>query len=57
MLNCGWRVAPDGREDNIKMNLKEVRWEGVDRIGTDGTLCEHSTTSSGSIKGNSFLTG
>jgi hypothetical protein len=24
------RRTRSGREDNIKMNIKEVRWEGVD---------------------------
>jgi hypothetical protein len=26
------------REDNIKMGLREIRWSGIDWIGTSGGL-------------------
>jgi hypothetical protein len=32
-----------GREDNIKMDLREIRWDGMDS-------CEHGNEPSGSIK-------
>jgi hypothetical protein len=41
--------------DNIKMNLKEIGWDGMDcitlhRIGTSGGSCEHGNEPSDSIK-------
>jgi len=46
-------------EDNIKMDLKEIRWESVDlmnlALGQLAGSCEHSNETSGSILGGDFL--
>jgi hypothetical protein len=50
---CRW-------EDNIRMDLREIGWEGVDRIsygsvqGPVVTSCEHGNVHSGSMKGGEF---
>jgi hypothetical protein len=48
-------------EDNIRMDLREIRWEDVDwiHLAQDRTVadsCEHSNEPSGSIKGGNFFT-
>jgi hypothetical protein len=49
-------------EDNIKMDLLEIGWEGVDWIDLAQdrdrwrTLVEHSNETSGSINAGNFLT-
>jgi len=40
-------------EDKIRMNLREIYWEGVKCYVVD--LCEHGNDLSGSIKGGKFL--
>jgi hypothetical protein len=49
---CGW-------EDNIRMELREIGWEGVDwiwlRIEKTGGPCEHGSEPSFPIKGGEFL--
>jgi hypothetical protein len=47
-------------ENNIKMNLQAMRWEGMDwidwlRIGTGGGLSESSRKPLGTIKFREFL--
>jgi len=48
-------------EDNIRINLKEIRWEGVDwmHLAQDRDQavgpCEHDNEPSGSIKSGEFL--
>jgi hypothetical protein len=47
-------------EDDIKMDLREMGWEGVDWIHLDQDrdqwwCCEHSNGPSGAIKGGDFL--
>jgi len=44
-------------EDNIRMDLREVVWEGVDwhRIGTSGGCRERGNEPLGSIKCGEFL--
>jgi hypothetical protein len=53
---------PSGRwVDNIKMDLREIGWEGVDWMhlaydkGTVASCFEHDNEPSGSIKGGGFL--
>jgi hypothetical protein len=45
------------REDNIKMDLREVEWVSMDKIGLaqDMDTCERSNESSGSVKCGEFL--
>jgi hypothetical protein len=47
-------------EDNIKMDLREIEWEGVDASGSGygpmSACCEYGNEKSGSIKGGNFLT-
>jgi hypothetical protein len=52
-LRCKW-------EDTIRINLKEIGWEGVDwmHLAQDSPvadLCEHSNELLHSIKGGEFL--
>jgi hypothetical protein len=44
-------------EDNIRMDIKEIRWEGMDWIHLcqDRGCCEHGNEPSGYIKGGVFL--
>jgi hypothetical protein len=52
-------VGKPGGKDNIRIDLREIRWEGVDWIhlaqdrGQDP--CEYGNEPSGSIKGGEFL--
>jgi hypothetical protein len=46
-------------EDNIRMNLRNIGWKGVDSFGSIyepvAGSCERSNESSGSIKDGEFL--
>jgi hypothetical protein len=44
-------------EDNIKMDLKEVGWEGMNWIyvALVADSCEHGNELSGSLSGGEFL--
>jgi hypothetical protein len=47
-------------DNNLKMDLKEMKWEGVDWIHltqewTIGDCCEHDNVHSSSIRGEEFL--
>jgi hypothetical protein len=43
-------------EDNIKMDLKDVGWEGVDWIHvTQDSFCKHGNEPSDFLKGGEFV--
>jgi hypothetical protein len=43
------------REDNIKMDLKAIRWKGVQLAQDRDRCCEHGDEPSGSVKCEEFL--
>jgi hypothetical protein len=45
-------------EDNVRMELSEMGWEGVDwiHLAQDRDYCEHGNEPSGCVKGGNFLT-